>query len=87
MKQPPSIIQRIAIIGTIAGSFSGVTSGNDWAQWRGPNRDGIANESGLLSTWPEEGPAITHRTKGLGSGMASVAIADGKLFTIGNSDK
>ena len=87
MKQPPSLIQRIAIIGTIAGSFSGVTSGNDWAQWRGPNRDGIANESGLLSTWPEEGPAITHRTKGLGSGMASVAIADGKLFTIGNSDK
>jgi len=91
MKQHLSIVRRIVIIGTIACSCStivpGIVSGNDWAQWRGPNRDGIANESGLLSNWPEEGPSITYQTKGLGSGMASVAIADGKLFTIGNIDK
>ena len=29
----------------------------DWPQWRGPNRDGISEESGLLSQWPESGPA------------------------------
>jgi len=59
---------------------------NDWAQWRGPNRDGISSETGLMSQWPEEGPAIAFRTKGLGSGMASLVIADGKIYTIGNSD-
>ena len=59
---------------------------NDWYQWRGPNRDGIAKETGLLDRWPEEGPAIAYRTKGLGSGMASVAIHAGLLYTIGNID-
>jgi hypothetical protein len=28
----------------------------DWPQWRGPNRDGISNETGLLQEWPAEGP-------------------------------
>lgn len=60
--------------------------GNDWYQWRGPNRDGIAKEQGLKNQWPEEGPAILFQSKGLGSGMASVAIADGKVCTIGNID-
>lgn len=62
------------------------TQANDWYQWRGPNRDGIAKESMLLDQWPESGPEIAYRTKGLGSGMASVAIYGGLLYTIGNSD-
>ncbi|HND51491.1 MAG TPA: hypothetical protein PLV92_03810, partial [Pirellulaceae bacterium] len=24
----------------------------DWPQWRGPNRDGISLETGLLKEWP-----------------------------------
>ena len=63
-----------------------MATANDWVQWRGPNRDGIAKESGLLERWPDEGPAIAYRTKGLGSGMASVAIHAGLLYTIGNID-
>jgi outer membrane protein assembly factor BamB len=62
-------------------------SAEDWTQWRGPNRSGIANESGLLSSWPEQGPTQVYKSQGLGGGMASLAIADGKIFTIGNSDK
>ena len=65
----------------VANGFS-----NDWYQWRGPDRDGIAKETGLLDQWPEEGPAIAYRSKGLGSGMASVAIHAGLLYTIGNID-
>jgi outer membrane protein assembly factor BamB len=61
-------------------------SANDWYQWRGPNRDGISSEKGLMDRWPEEGPAIAFHVSGLGSGMASVAIADGKICTIGNID-
>ena len=33
----------------------------DWPQWRGPNRDGINTESGLLKEWPEEGPKVVWR--------------------------
>ena len=37
-----------------------------------------------MDQWPEQGPAISYRTKGLGSGMASLAIHAGLLYTIGN---
>jgi hypothetical protein len=30
----------------------------DWPQWRGPRRDGISDEKGLLSSWPEGGPKL-----------------------------
>ncbi len=57
-----------------------------WNQWRGPNRDGISSEKGLLESWPEQGPPVAYSVKGLGKGMASVAIADGKIITMGNKD-
>jgi outer membrane protein assembly factor BamB len=60
----------------------GSTSG-EWHQWRGPNRDGISQERGLLDQWPEGGPPLLWKVGGLGSGYSSVAIADGKIFTIG----
>jgi len=57
-----------------------------WNQWRGPNRDGISTEKGLLESWPDEGPAVVYRVKGLGKGMASVAIVNSKIITMGNKD-
>lgn len=56
---------------------------NDWPQWRGPNRDGISQETGLLKSWPEEGPALLWQVDGLGKGMASVAIVGGRIYTLG----
>ena len=26
----------------------------DWPQWRGPQRNGISQETGLLQTWPKD---------------------------------
>lgn len=54
---------------------------NDWPQFRGPNRDGISTDSALLKEWPVEGPPLVWKITGLGRGLASVAIADGKFFT------
>ncbi len=57
---------------------------SDWPGWRGPNRDGISLEKGLLDTWPEGGPELLWRVdKTLGKGFSSVAMADGRIFTIG----
>ncbi len=55
----------------------------DWPQWRGPNRDGISQETGLLDQWPETGPPEVWRCRGLGRGYASVAVAGGKIFSLG----
>ncbi|RIK83340.1 MAG: polyvinylalcohol dehydrogenase [Planctomycetota bacterium] len=54
-----------------------------WHQWRGPNRDGISPEKGLLDEWPKDGPPIVWKVKGLGRGFASVSIGDGKIFSMG----
>jgi outer membrane protein assembly factor BamB len=59
----------------------------DWPQWRGPNRDGISKETGLLKEWPAEGPKLLWATKGIGRGFSSVSVASGRIFTISDRNK
>jgi outer membrane protein assembly factor BamB len=60
--------------------------GSDWPQWRGEHRDGISNDSGLLSDWPEGGPSLVWKATGLGRGFSSISIADGRIFTMGDRE-
>lgn len=55
----------------------------DWPQWRGPNRDGKSKETGLLKQWSTSGPPLVWKTKGAGGGYSSLAIANGRLYTLG----
>lgn len=55
----------------------------DWPQWRGPNRDGISKETGLLKQWPAEGPPLVWKATGAGQGYSTVSISGGRLFTMG----
>src|SRR3989442_3118195 len=55
----------------------------DWPQWRGPNRDGISAETGLLESWPRGGPPLVWKTQGLGEGYSSFAVVGGRLYTQG----
>lgn len=64
-------------------SAGAATGGEDWPQWRGPNRDGISQETGLLQSWPEGGPPLIFRSDGLGAGYSTVAVADGRIHTLG----
>lgn len=52
-------------------------------QWRGPNRDGIYSETGLMKKWPADGPDLIWSFEGLGSGHGSVGIGRDKLFILG----
>jgi len=58
-------------------------SGANWPQWRGPNRDGISKETGLLKEWPAQGPALVWKASGAGRGYSSFSIANGRLYTMG----
>lgn len=53
----------------------------DWPQYRGPGRDGVSPETGLLDAWPESGPAECWR-KPLGEGFSGIAVVDGGLYTL-----
>jgi len=58
-------------------------SAANWPQWRGPNRDGISKETGLLKQWPADGPQLVWKATGAGRGYSSLSIANGKLYTMG----
>ena len=58
----------------------------DWSQWRGPNRDGISPETGLLQQWPAGGPPRVWQTTGAGIGFSSFSTSGGRLYTIGARD-
>ena len=59
-------------------------SSDEWPQFRGPNRDDVSADKGLLKEWPKDGPPVVWKAKGIGSGFSSVAIAGGRVFTMGN---
>jgi outer membrane protein assembly factor BamB len=56
----------------------------DWPGWRGPARDAISPDIGLLTRWPAGGPPLLYRATGLGSGLSSVALVNGRIFTMGD---
>ena len=73
-------LRLLAVLPLLTASAFSATA--DWPQWRGPNRDGVSAEIGLLKEWPTEGPKLAWQTKGLGKGMGSIAISGGKIFTL-----
>ena len=64
-------------------AIGGQAPAPDWYQWRGPNRDGISAETGLLQEWPKSGPPQVWRIGGVGNGYSSFSSADGRLYTLG----
>jgi len=65
-------------------SYCSAAKAADWPQWRGPNRDGICSETGLLRSWPEGGPKLLWEVTGLGKGYSSLTIVDGRFYTMGD---
>ena len=59
-------------------------SGADWPQWRGPHRNGISEETGLLKEWPKEGPKLRWQIKESGSGYSTPSIVGQRLYVLGN---
>ncbi len=76
-------MNRILSLLSLASLFCLSAYAQETAQWRGPARDGIYNETGLLKTWPEAGPALLWHFEGLGEGHASAAIAGDRVYTAG----
>ncbi len=52
---------------------------DNWPQFRGPNRNAISAESGLLRQWPQEGPKVLWTTE-VCEGYAAAAVYDGRVY-------
>ena len=56
----------------------------DWPQWRGPDRTGISQETGLLKEWPMGGPKLLWHVSDMGDGYGTVAIAGQRIYVQSN---
>jgi outer membrane protein assembly factor BamB len=57
-----------------------------WPQWRGPNRDNLSSDTGLRAEWPGDGPPLQWSVKGIGDGIAAIAVSGGRVITLGDID-
>ena len=60
------------------------TSTSDWPQWRGPQRDGISKENGLLKQWPKEGPKLLWQLNNVGDGYSGPSVVGTRIYLVSN---
>src|SRR5207248_720085 len=66
--------------------LSGVATlalGDDWPQWRGPDRADRSREKGLLKEWPKAGPKLLWKIDTAGIGFSGPAVVGDVLYTMG----
>lgn len=78
---------RIALFSLLFCLIPALLPAQKESQWRGPNRDGIFPETGLLKSWPAEGPKKLWVFEGLGDGHTSPSIANNLIYITGAQEK
>ena len=73
---------RSVLLAVIAVLTTGVAWGDDWPQWRGPQRDGTSKETGLLQEWKPEGPALLWHVKDVGEGYSTPSVVGNRLYLL-----
>jgi outer membrane protein assembly factor BamB len=69
---------------SVTGSADLAASTSDWPQWRGPQRNGISQESGLLKQWPAQGPKLLWQVDDIGDGYSTPAVVGTRIYMMSN---
>lgn len=77
-------IQGLALC-LLTGSSLFAAKPDEWPTFRGTDRMAVSKETGLLQSWPEGGPKLLWKAEGAGRGYASLAIANGRMYTLGDA--
>jgi outer membrane protein assembly factor BamB len=59
----------------------------NWPQWRGPDRTDISQETGLLKTWPKDGPPLVWTFEDAAVGYSGPAIVGDRLYLMGGDER
>jgi outer membrane protein assembly factor BamB len=59
-------------------------SPSDWPQWRGPQRNGISQETGLLKQWPPQGPKLLWQADDIGDGYSTPVVVGARIYLMCN---
>ncbi len=85
MKKNVQWFSAFLLAGLLVESASAAKPDQGWPTFRGADRTAVSPDKGLLTKWPEEGPKLLWEAEGLGRGYSSLAIADGKIYTMGDA--
>src|SRR5262249_46719168 len=53
----------------------------------GRDRDNLSKDTGLLGSWPKDGPPLAWKATGVGSGYSSLSVVGDRIYTLGNKGK
>jgi outer membrane protein assembly factor BamB len=67
--------------GAAVGIWAMPSLADDWPQWRGPNRDGVWTETGLVERFESQQLPLKWRVA-IGSGYSGPAVAAGRVFVM-----
>jgi len=89
MKNRLAVVRGLAVTFLISGlvvikTWAVEADPGDWPQWRGPNRDDLSQEKGLLQDWPTGGPPLAWKATAIGEGYSTVSVEGDRLYTIGD---
>ncbi len=77
MKQSALLIVAVSFV------LAGAALAADWPQWRGPDRNDVSKETGLLKSWPKDGPKLVWTCRDAGLGFATPSVVGDRLYTQG----
>jgi outer membrane protein assembly factor BamB len=69
------------------GSSGLAASAADWPQWRGPQRNGVSPETGLLKEWPKAGPKLLWQVADIDYGYSTPSVAGDRIYLLSNRGK
>ncbi|HAM10560.1 MAG: hypothetical protein A2X04_06445 [Bacteroidetes bacterium GWF2_41_9] len=85
MKANDRLFQRLLLTLLICIVFSNIVAGQLY-EWRGPDRTGIYNETGLLKKWPDGGPKLIWESQGMGYGFSSPTVTEDAVYVTGRKE-
>ena len=79
-------MKRITAITLAFLALTSILHGENWPQFLGPARDSTSTETGLLRSWPDDGPEVLWTTK-VGKGFGGPVAVDGKVYLLDRDDE
>ena len=81
------LIRVLSVLASVLACSAGIAAdGPFWPRFHGPKGDNISTDTGLLKSWPEDGPKLLWQANKIGAGYATVSLADGLIHTAGDVD-
>ena len=83
---PAIILISGLILSLCPTNICNTASAADWPQYLGPDRNGTSPETGILRSWPDDGPEVLW-TVDVGRGFGGTVIKDGKVYLLDRDDE